>query len=182
MKRLCKKAANGWAAFAVIGVAVCATIASSPSLALTPTQRMELDGCIVDAANEYALPRELIDVVLDLEGGHVGTSSLNTNGTRDLGPMQVNTWWLEPRRGRTTLASFGLTAETLQWDGCVNIYAGAWILARLSADFPSWVDVLARYHSPTAKHQLRYLKLALAALQRRRVAGGDAVSDVTAAE
>ncbi len=100
---------------------------------------------------DFRIPRVLILLILDTEGGWVGASAHNTNGTDDLGPMQVNTSWLP------TFARFGITRDLLQNHACVNVYAGSWILATLLKEHLSLVDVIAFYHSPTPKHQAEYL-------------------------
>lgn len=47
----------------------------------------------------------------------------NTNGSFDLGMMQINTIWLKK------LSSFGIQPVQLL-DGCTSIYVGAWILSQ----------------------------------------------------
>lgn len=125
--------------------------------------------CVEDAARVFDVPRMLIRLVLDVEGGKVGMASPNTNGTFDLGPMQINTWWLQERVSGRTLADFGLTRDELQNNVCINIYAGTWILARLMASHgrEDLAGVLAHYHSPTPVHQARYLGRVLQIVDRR---------------
>ena len=50
--------------------------------------------CIFTAAQTYSVPPTVILGVLNVEGGKVGMASSNTNGTYDLGPMQINTIWV----------------------------------------------------------------------------------------
>jgi hypothetical protein len=49
--------------------------------------------CLVVAAHAYQLPPIDLYAILIKEGGHVGQSSHNRNGTDDLGPFQINTVW-----------------------------------------------------------------------------------------
>ncbi len=46
--------------------------------------------CITDAARFFGIDAELVFTLFDNEGGKVGTFSRNTNGTYDIGPMQIN--------------------------------------------------------------------------------------------
>jgi len=73
----------------------------------------------------------------------------NTNGTLDLGLMQINTSWL-PK-----LAQAGISRERLM-DPCTNILVGAWVLHdAVQRHGLSWKAV-GVYHSPTAWRQRAY--------------------------
>ena len=68
---------------------------------------MRVLGCLTEAAAMHRLPPAMLVVLLTVEGGTLGHVSRNTNGTVDIGPMQVNTVWV-PRiaaHWRTTPAS-----------------------------------------------------------------------------
>jgi len=114
--------------------------------------------CVQLAADRYGVPVGLIRAILKVEGGKVGQAVLNTNGSEDLGPMQINTIWL-PR-----LAEYGITREQLQHDRCINILAGAWILSRQLQAADKLEGPLQRrlwwgigaYHSRTPKHNVKY--------------------------
>ncbi|MFT3741215.1 MAG: lytic transglycosylase domain-containing protein [Gammaproteobacteria bacterium] len=103
--------------------------------------------CINQAAVTYYVPAQVIISVLNVEGGRAGTASLNRNGTFDYGPMQINSKWL-PK-----IAPYGYTREQIQYDPCVNVMVGAWILSTKIADSVQtqggyWHGV-AGYHSLT---------------------------------
>ena len=52
--------------------------------------------CIFLASQQYHVPPAILIGILKVEGGTVGQEvGPNTNGTYDLGPMQINTVWLE---------------------------------------------------------------------------------------
>ena len=73
----------------------------------------------------------------------------NTNGSEDIGLMQINTSWLP------TLARYGIRREHL-FNGCVSAYVGAWILASNVRRFgPNWKAVGA-YNAVTPSKQLVY--------------------------
>lgn len=129
----------------------------------------EVARCAKSAADELEVPHFMVLLVLDLEGGRVGEEVTNANGSADVGPMQVNTWWL-PR-----LERLGITREMLRESACVNVYVGTYILKDGLVRHGTLVEALAHYHSPTAGHQARYLRRAVEALDRRLAEVGEAM-------
>lgn len=99
--------------------------------------------CINQAAVTYHVPASLILSVLSVEGGDVGTASPNKNGSFDYGPMQINTLWLSKIR------PYGYTREMIQYDPCVNVSVGAWILSTNIADSQDLWYGIGGYHSYT---------------------------------
>lgn len=100
--------------------------------------------CVVSASHRYQIPPEGLLSILMTEGGRPGLSKSNTNGSYDLGVMQVNTIWLRPGS-----PLFGyVTAESLKNDLCVNIHAAAWILASNMRKVGNIWNAVGRYHSP----------------------------------
>ena len=105
--------------------------------------------CINQAAVHYHVPATMIVSVMKIENGRNGMAVRNTNGTYDLGVMQVNTTWL------STLAKYGITSDKLQNDPCTNVEVGTWLLAQAIADGDGWKGV-ANYHSHTEKFNQSY--------------------------
>jgi soluble lytic murein transglycosylase-like protein len=105
--------------------------------------------CINHAANIFHIPAAIIVSVMKIENGWNGAAIQNKNGTVDLGIMQINTSWL-PR-----LKKFGITKNDLQYDPCVNVHVGTWILSKGLARGEGWQGV-GNYHSATPIHNLRY--------------------------
>lgn len=155
-------------------VAFCATLGLT-SLALPApagaavkavNDNPKLAGCISRAASHYDLPEPLVWLILDVEGGVEGTVSRNTNGTEDLGPMQINTIWLPEIQSAYDEPVEKLKARLVN-DGCFNIAMGTWIL-RLSIDSAGgdiWRGI-AWYHSRTPSHAHRYLDRVLKTAER----------------
>jgi len=106
--------------------------------------------CIMETAERFDLPPRLIYAVLKVEGGKVGQRVKNTNGTFDMGPMQINTIWLDHFENY-------VSAEQILHNGCVNIQVGAWILrSRINeADGDFWKGV-GSYHSKTPWRNVAY--------------------------
>lgn len=141
-----------------IGGSRIAFIALLAGMAVPGAAQAEEADCVQLAADRYGLPVALIQAILRVEGGQVGQAVPNSNGTEDLGPMQINTVWL-PR-----LAAYGITRRQLQHDRCINILAGSWILAQQlqkakEMEGPEqrrlWWGIGA-YHSRTAEHNVKY--------------------------
>jgi hypothetical protein len=112
--------------------------------------------CLQLAAAHYTLPLDLLSAILRVEGGRPGLAVRNTNGSFDLGPMQINTVWL------ITLQPRGITLAMLRDDYCVNVAVGSWILARELQRLPAhpsrgqlW-QATANYHSRTPALNYRY--------------------------
>jgi soluble lytic murein transglycosylase-like protein len=106
--------------------------------------------CINTAAIEYHVPALLVIAVLKIEGGRVGMANVNKNGTVDYGPMQINSSWLKD------LVHYGYTAHDIQYDPCMNVNAGAWILAQeIANDGRIWKGV-GNYHSHTYWRNISY--------------------------
>jgi soluble lytic murein transglycosylase-like protein len=79
--------------------------------------------CWEDAANRYQVSSALLYAIARTESGlNPQAIGRNTNGSRDIGLMQINSAWLP------TLASHGIGERDL-YEPCTNIHVGAWILA-----------------------------------------------------
>lgn len=106
--------------------------------------------CINQAAVAYYVPAKVIISVIATEGGNVGVARQNKNGTYDYGPMQVNSSWLP------AIQKYGYTEKLLQYDPCVNVMAGAWILSKKIVQSRDYWSGVANYHSFTPSLNARY--------------------------
>lgn len=124
--------------------------------------RPEYAPCIARAAKAFKTSEQIIKVLLDIEGGRVGMESKNTNGSYDLGPMQINDRvWVKHA------ARFNITRQQLRDDACLNIYTGTWIFMQEFQRVQDLGMAIAHYHSKTGKFQARYLGIAQRAIARR---------------
>jgi hypothetical protein len=101
---------------------------------------MNLD-CINDAAITYHIPAILIIAVLKTENGKIGVVTKNKNGTYDIGPMAINSSWL------SELKKYGITQQDIQYDMCINIKMGAFILSKKIANRSDLAIGIGDYHS-----------------------------------
>jgi len=124
--------------------------------------------CIFAAAQTYSLPPSVILAVLHVEGGRAGLASKNTNGTYDLGPMQINTLWV-PGLAEYWKVSPSKALRMVRDDACVNIGVGAWILRSKINETGSLYKGIAHYHSATPKFGTVYRQKVIAAMRKYRL-------------
>lgn len=128
-------------------------IDTTPSEAAV-SERM-VDACIVRSAKVQGIPPVVLKAIRQQEGGMVGMANRNSDGSYDLGVMQLNTINLESiqRNFRS------VTLEKLIFEPCINIYIASWFLKskinEVGGDL--WRGV-GNYHSKTPSHHNRYLK------------------------
>ncbi|MDY6321480.1 MAG: lytic transglycosylase domain-containing protein [Succinivibrio sp.] len=92
--------------------------------ALPPMDRYQnLRNCVAWTAYQFELPEELLYSVLYVERGPVdGPCKLNTNGTSDCGPAQINDVRLKE------LSRFSLSKSDLRSKPCQNVWAMGYLL------------------------------------------------------
>mgnify|MGYP003624248281 CR=1 FL=1 len=122
-----------------------------------------LASCLVLAAQTYNVPPAVLYGIYKVEGGKVGMANLNTNGSYDLGPMQINTIWLGE------LTKFWRVNErtAIHWlknDECTNVGVAAWILKSHLDETGSLPKAIAHYHSRTPKIGEAYRKRVVRAM------------------
>ncbi len=120
--------------------------------------------CLMLASQTYSVPPAVLVGIYKAEGGKIGQEVSNTNGTHDLGPMQINTIWLPDLAER-----WGVSKSTAhKWvrdDACTNVGVAAWILKGHIDETQSLSQAIAHYHSRTPKHGTRYKKKVISILQ-----------------
>lgn len=99
--------------------------------------------CINQSAILYGVPTTLIISILKTEGGRVGMESRNANGTYDYGPMQINSVW------KNTINKAGFTLNDIQYNPCINVAIGSWILSENIANNQMLWKGVGDYHSHT---------------------------------
>ena len=131
-----------------------ASRAAAPSL--PPVVR-----CIESAAAAHRLPPAVVLILLSVEGGTLGHVSQNSNGTVDIGPMQVNTIWVSVV-ARHWRAGSVETYAALRDNFCANVEAGTWILRQAidQAHGDFWEGV-GFYHSHDPGYKADYLRKVL---------------------
>lgn len=102
----------------------------------------------------------------DKEGGWVGAEVVNTNGSADLGPLQINSSWV-PRIASLIHKPEADVRSWLTHDTCFNVRAAQWIFLTALAVTKDYWRAVGLYHSPTAWRQRRYAYAVAAKLSQR---------------
>ncbi len=110
-----------------------------------PVQEQVINQCIGKAAEAYQINPILLRAIREQEQGEIGMKNLNSDGSYDLGPFQVNTV-----HAGTLYRQFGITEHQLQYDPCTNAAAAAWHLRlKINENKGNIWKGVAWYHSKT---------------------------------
>ncbi len=114
--------------------------------------------CIDDAAQFHQVNARLVRAIATVESGqHANVVHVNTDGSTDIGLMQINSRWLP------VLSRFGVSRADLH-DRCTNAYVGAWILSQnLRRLGLSW-EAVGAYNAGTHEKRMAYARRVYQAL------------------
>lgn len=116
--------------------------------------------CLDDAARYHRVSVQLVRAIAQQESGmRPYVTSRNSNGSEDIGLMQINSSWL-PK-----LSRFGISRQHL-FDACVNAYVGTWILAANIKQFGATWKAVGAYNAVSSSKQLVYANNIYRRLQR----------------
>ncbi|WP_322025077.1 transglycosylase SLT domain-containing protein [Burkholderia sp. BCC1977] len=130
---------------------------ATPKIAATIALSCALHGvaradCLDDAATFQKVSVSLLRGIAQVESGmNPNAVNTNTNGTVDIGLMQINSTWLP------TLAREGITRESL-FDACTNAYVGAWILSQNIRQLGANWNAIGAYNSASPDKRLAYAR------------------------
>ena len=140
---------------------VAALTVSAASHAAERSNAAMIRDCIEAAAHVYRVPPTILVILLRVEGGSLGAVSTNTNGTVDIGPMQVNSIWVDQVAAHWN-TSERRAAVALRDNFCANVEAGTWILRRgLDEAGGNFWEGVGYYHSHDPDHKRTYLRSVL---------------------
>lgn len=114
-----------------------------------------LAACLMLASQTYDVPPALLVGIYKAEGGQVGQEVYNTNGSYDLGPMQINTIWM-PELAEKWGVSEAKARELVRDDPCTNVGVAAWILRSHINETQDLAQALQHYHSKTPRYGTKY--------------------------
>jgi hypothetical protein len=152
----------------LVAAVLAAVSAGTAKAGAASNDQATIRGCITAAAKLYRLPPAVLVILLNVERGSLGRVSPNTNGTVDIGPIQVNEIWL-PDVAAHWNATIADSYKALRDNFCANVEAGAWILRRgLDEAHGDFWEGVGYYHSHTPEHKTRYLRDVLRQVLRLR--------------
>lgn len=114
--------------------------------------------CVEQAANLQGVPLAVVLGLLKTEGGRIGSSTGNTDGSHDLGPMQVNDRTWGPVVARMHFGGDRAQALIALRDyGCYNIHIGTWIYKGYVQEAKgNLAEAIGLYNSHTPVKKLAY--------------------------
>lgn len=150
------------------GIALLVLLAVLPfegALAVRPPEP-EVARCIRQAARGQLWLERTLWGLRDQEAGWIGAEILNKDGSHDLGPLQINSWWV-PRLAGLLSRPEEEVRHWLQFDPCFNAEAARWIFLDALKMSGSYWKAVGIFHSPNGLRQRRYAALVALRLQMR---------------
>jgi soluble lytic murein transglycosylase-like protein len=118
--------------------------------------------CMLATAHFYALPPRVLPTIQAVEGGKPGLVHPNTDGSADLGLMQINTLWLRPI-AEVVRQPPAIVARRLLGDPCFSIAAaGAILRTYMNETHGQLMLAIGDYHSHTPVLNQTYQALVMA--------------------
>lgn len=118
-----------------------------------PSEKV-VEACVSRAARYYQINPMILLAVRNHEAGQVGMANKNSNGSYDMGVMQLNTINLSLIQENFPK----ITAKDIIFKPCVNVFIGAWFLKSKidGAGGDVWKGI-GNYHSYTKKYHDIYV-------------------------
>lgn len=111
----------------------------------------ELNQCFIQAGQHYQVHPNLLWGIAKVESNfNPYAINKNSNGTYDIGIMQINSSWIP------VLKTHGLKDERYLWDPCYNIQVGAWVLSQCIAKFGYTWEAVGCYNATSKVKRIRY--------------------------
>jgi hypothetical protein len=138
----------------IFAMPASARISVPPS---TDAQELLIGQCIRHHSEGRRWLAHTLFALRQKEGGWIGAQVRNSNGSFDLGPMQVNDWWV-PKIAALIDRDVVSVRNWLTDDPCFNVGAAKWIfLSALSQTKDYWQSI-GVYHSPNRRRQIAYAR------------------------
>lgn len=102
--------------------------------------------CIHASVRGHAWLERTLWALRDTEGGWIGAAVPNRNDSYDLGPMQVNSWWVS-KLAMVLDRSGERVTGWLRTDPCFNVEVARWIFLSALAQSRDFWTAVGLYHS-----------------------------------
>lgn len=134
-------------------------------------EELRIAACIRQASLGQLWLEKTLWGLRDQEAGWIGAEVRNRNGSHDLGPLQINSWWI-PRIATLVGRSQVQVRYWLRFDPCFNAEVARWVFLSALRSTGDYWKAVGVYHSPTTWRQKQYLHLVARHMRARY---GDAV-------
>lgn len=125
----------------------------SPALSYADSPKDKNWSCWAMASEKHGVPIDLLRAIAKQESNfNPKAMGKNTNGTQDIGLMQINSTWL--KKGQV-LGRMGVTSQDLL-EPCVNLHVGAWILKKNFEQFGYNWRAIGAYNARTEYKRVNY--------------------------
>lgn len=113
----------------------------------------ELNQCFIQAGQYYQIHPNLLWGIARVESNfNPYAINKNSNGTYDIGIMQINSSWIP------VLKSYGLKNSSWLWNPCYNIYVGAWVLNQCIQKLGYTWEAVGCYNAKSNYKRIKYSK------------------------
>ena len=117
--------------------------------------------CFQEAGHAYGVSPLLLEAIMVVESqGDPRAVNYNTDGSYDFGLMQINSSWAKP---------WGLKFWSTLGDPCINVYAGAYVLAGCIKQCGKTWEAVGCYNARTRQKKIDYVRKVKAAFERLKV-------------
>jgi len=106
--------------------------------------------CFQEAGEAYGVSPFLLEAIMVVESrGDAGAINRNSDGSYDFGLMQINSYWAKP---------WGLDAWGMLGDPCVNVYAGAYVVADCVRRHGQTWEAVGCYNARSTRKRIDYAR------------------------
>lgn len=117
--------------------------------------------CFQEAGEAYGVSPLLLEAIMIVESqGDPGVVNYNMDGSYDFGLMQINSSWAKP---------WGLKVWSTLGDPCLNVYAGAYVLAGCIKQCGKTWEAVGCYNARTKQKKIDYVRKVKAVFERLKV-------------
>lgn len=112
----------------------------------------DINQCFVEAGKMYNIHPNLLWAIAKVESRfNPYAINRNSNGTYDIGIMQINSSWLP------VLKTYGLKDKRHLWNPCYNIHVGAWILGQCIQKYGYTWTAIGCYNATSRTKRVKYI-------------------------